>query len=88
MRNTVGPSRWLCLAIISLVVVAGGCVGGPHRRGEHQLTLTGLCAHPFDTDGRGDSTGATVGYNYFLRDRLSLAVEVQSQALGEHDTVG
>jgi len=72
VRNTARPSRWSCLATLSLVVVAGGCVGGPHRRGEHQLTLTGLFAHPFDTDGRGDSAGAMVGYNYFLRDRLAL----------------
>ena len=34
--------------------------------------LTGLFAHPVGPDGRGDSTGVTIGYNYFLRDRLAL----------------
>ena len=63
MRNSAGPSWSSCLATLSLVVVAGGCVGGPHRRGEHQLTLTGLFAQPFDTDGRGDSAGATIGHD-------------------------
>jgi hypothetical protein len=58
--------------ITLLAGAASGCAGGPHRRGEHQLSLTGFFAHPFDNDGRGDSAAATVGYSYFLRDRLAL----------------
>jgi hypothetical protein len=72
VRNCAIANRWPLSLAMLLVVVIGGCAGGPHRRGEHQLTLTGFFAHPFDTDGRGDSAGATVGYNHFLRDRLAL----------------
>ena len=58
--------QWTCLAITSLAMVAGGCAGGAHGEGEHQLMLTGFFSHPFDADGRGDCAGATVGYNYSL----------------------
>jgi hypothetical protein len=81
VRNTAGPSRWSCLAIVSSVVVAGRCVGRLHRHGEHQLTLTGLFADPFDTDGRGESAGATVGYNHFLRDGLALMITSRATAM-------
>ena len=40
MKNRAGAKRWSCLAAMSLAVAVGGCAGGPHRRGEHQLTLT------------------------------------------------
>ena len=64
--------RWSCLAAVFLAAGVSGCTGGLHHHGERQLMLTGLFSHPFDTDGRGDSAGATVGCNYFLRDRLAL----------------
>ena len=72
MKNCAGVEWWSCLAAMSLTVIVSGCTGGPHCRGDRQLTVTGLFAHPFDTDGRGDSAGVTIGYNCFLRDRLAL----------------
>jgi hypothetical protein len=72
MRNRAAANRWPLPLVMLLVAAMGGCAGGPHRQGERQLTMTAFFANPFDTDGRGDSAGATVGYNHFLRDRLAL----------------
>jgi len=58
-----------------------GCDGGMHRRGQHQVSLTGSYGRAIkgetiwhDGDGRAENTGVTLGYNYFLRDRGALLV--------------
>jgi hypothetical protein len=56
-----------------------GCHGGLHRQGEHQMAVTGSFGTPIegdviwpDGDGRADNAGVTLGYGYYVRDRLAV----------------
>ena len=76
--------RYLALALlVGILVQTVGCSGGLHRKGEQQFTVHGSWGAPISGDGiwpEGDGTsenwGATVGYGYFVNDRLALKVDV------------
>jgi hypothetical protein len=60
-------------------LLATGCAGGLHRKGDGQLSVVGSYGHPIRGwaiypagDGRAENYGVTVGYDHFLDDRLAL----------------
>ncbi len=59
--------------------LVSGCTGGSHFRGEQRFSIMGSYGQPFNEgfvwnggDGTGQDAGLTVGYDYFLEDRLAL----------------
>lgn len=66
-----------------VLLVAGGCHGGLHRRGEHRLRLAGSATFPITGDtlwpqgeGRSETAAVTVGYDYFVQDRWALTADL------------
>ena len=65
-------------AAIALCLVAG-CNGGLHHKGEQRFSVIGSYGEPFNEsfvwkggDGSGQEAALTLGYDYFLEDRLAL----------------
>lgn len=79
----------------SVLVSVAGCTGGMHRQGQHQFSVTGSYAHPIkgDTlwpqgDGQAENAGVTLGYGYFVQDRVALlaaATPYRSYSQGDGD---
>ena len=68
-----------CVVLMAACTGIAGCQGGLHRAGEHQLSVTGSFGTAIKGnvvwpagDGRADNAGLTIGYGYYLRDRLAL----------------
>ncbi len=74
--------RWsVGFAAVVLLVGLVGCHGGMHQKGDQQITFMGSYGEPFNegfvwngADGTGQNGAFTVGYNYFLDDRIALMI--------------
>lgn len=71
------------VACSTLLVGAVGCAGGIHRQGEQQFSLHASYGFPIKGDsiypegkGTAENAGVTLGYSYFVRDRLALNVDL------------
>lgn len=67
--------RWMLLLVLALA----GCAGGLHRRGQHELGVTGMYDHWIKGDnvwpdgkGTADNAGISLDYGYYATDRLAL----------------
>ncbi|NOT02249.1 MAG: hypothetical protein HOP29_16705 [Phycisphaerales bacterium] len=76
--NQRGLNR-LAAAVVLPVVM--GCQGGLHHEGEQRLTFMGSYGEPVSDGvawkagkGTGQNAALTVGYDYFVKDRLALMV--------------
>lgn len=96
MRAATGGLRLGGVAgFLAAAVTLGGCAGGVHQRGQHQVSLTGSYGIPIDgaylwpdAEGRAENVGVTAAYNYFLRDRCALTAALSPYRLYEQSDGG
>ena len=87
--STIGHLRLTVLPLVALGLC--GCQGGLHQRGDQQFTLHSSYAWPIKGDtlwpegeGSAENAAATIGYGYFVSDRLALRSDLTPYRLFQH----
>lgn len=69
------------LLLMLSALLAAGCEGGLHRKGERRLGVAGSYGEPIkgdviwpEGDGRASNAGVTVSYDHYVADRTSIRV--------------